>query len=167
MYESTPGIKSKFQGVALHPYTGSYKNLTARIEEVRRVLKANHDAGKGLWITEIGWSSEPPSRQATPSPRASAGQATQLKGAFRLLSSNQRKWNLQRIYWFSVDDQPASATSAAAPASSARLQAEARLVRLRPVRRRHPVGFRLAARPTAPGRKIGGLATRRESECEI
>ena len=28
MYERTPGVKSKFQGYALHPYTGSYKNLT-------------------------------------------------------------------------------------------------------------------------------------------
>ncbi|MBW8059918.1 MAG: hypothetical protein FVQ78_06200 [Solirubrobacterales bacterium] len=28
----------------------------------------------------------------------------QLKGAFRLLRRNQRKWRVQRVYWFSVDD---------------------------------------------------------------
>ena len=62
MYASTPGIKSKFQGVALHPYTGSYKNLNSRIEEFRSVLKFNGDASKGLWLTEVSWSSEPPQR---------------------------------------------------------------------------------------------------------
>lgn len=103
MYRGTPGIKSKFQGVALHPYTSSYKNLTSRIEEVRTVLKANHDAGKGLWLTELGWSSEPPQRNNSFA-KGRAGQARELKGAFGLLRANQRKWHLQRIYWFSIDD---------------------------------------------------------------
>jgi hypothetical protein len=103
MYRSTPGIKSKFQGVALHPYTGSYKNLTSRIEEVRSVLAANHDAGKGLWITELGWSSSPP-RHGNSFNKGLHGQATQLKGAFALLRAKQHKWHVQRVYWFSVDD---------------------------------------------------------------
>ena len=58
IYRTTPGIKSKFVGVALHPYTSNYQKLTPEIEEFRQVLSHNHDAGKGLWITEIGWSSE-------------------------------------------------------------------------------------------------------------
>jgi hypothetical protein len=103
MYKSTPGIKSKFQGYALHPYTGSWKNLTSRIEEVRRVLKANNDIGKGLYLTEVGWSSEPP-RVGNSFAKGVGGQARELKGAFRLFSANQRKWNLQRIYWFSIGD---------------------------------------------------------------
>jgi hypothetical protein len=103
MYKSTPGIASKFQGYALHPYTGSWKNLTSRIEEVRRVLKANHDAGKGLWITEMGWSSEPPQPHNSFA-KGLAGQARELKGAFKLLSANQRKWNVQRVYWFAIND---------------------------------------------------------------
>lgn len=103
MYASTPGIKSKFQGVALHPYTGSYKNLNSRIEEFRSVLKFNRDAGKGLWLTEVSWSSEPPQRNNSFA-KGLAGQARELKGAFRLFRSNQAKWNLQRIYWFSIAD---------------------------------------------------------------
>jgi hypothetical protein len=103
MYKSTPGIKSKFQGYALHPYTGSWKNLPSRIEEVRRVLKANHDVGKAFYITELGWSSEPP-RVGNSFAKGVSGQARELKGAFRLLKANQRKWNLQRIYWFSISD---------------------------------------------------------------
>ena len=56
MYETTPGIKAKFNGVALHPYTGKYQELTPEIEEVRAVQKAHGDAAKALWITELGWS---------------------------------------------------------------------------------------------------------------
>ncbi len=103
MYESTPGIKSKFVGVALHPYTGSYKNLPGRIEEVRRVLKSNHDAGKGLYLTELGWSSEPP-RAGNSFAKGLQGQARELKGAFALLKANQRRWHIQQVFWFSIGD---------------------------------------------------------------
>jgi hypothetical protein len=108
MYETTAGIKSKFNGVALHPYTGRYQELTPEIEEVRDVQKAHGDAAKPLWITELGWSSQPP--PANPFANIFAkgvnGQAAQLEGAFSLLSAKQAKWKLQRVYWFSVDDQP-------------------------------------------------------------
>jgi len=105
LYTSTPGIKKKFVGVALHPYTTKYQQLTPDIEEFRTVLKANHDPGKKLWITEIGWSSEPHSAGDSFA-KGPAGQATQLKGAFKLFKAKAAKWKLQRIYWFSVDDQP-------------------------------------------------------------
>jgi Glycosyl hydrolase catalytic core len=103
MYAKTPGIKNKFDGVALHPYTGQYQQLTPYIEEFRDVLKRNHDAGKGLWITEVGWSSQP----LDPGDifaKGLSGQATQLKGAFRLFERMQVKWHLKRVYWFSIDD---------------------------------------------------------------
>jgi hypothetical protein len=105
LYSSTPGVKKKFVGVALHPYTTKYQQLTPDIEEFLTVLKANHDAGKKLWITEIGWSSEPHSAGDSFA-KGPAGQAAQLKGAFKLFKSRAAKWKLQRIYWFSVDDQP-------------------------------------------------------------
>jgi hypothetical protein len=103
MYERTPGIKSKFQGVALHPYTSNFRRLTPYIEEFRSVLKDNNDAGKGLWITELGWSSQPPAANNSFA-KGRQGQVTQLKGAFALLRANQRLWHLRQVFWFSVDD---------------------------------------------------------------
>lgn len=108
VYKTTPGVKSKFSGVSLHPYTGKYQELTADIEAFRLVLKENHDAGKKLWITEIGWSSEPPDPVHNAFAKGPKGQVTQLKGAFNLFESKAAKWKLQRIYWFSVDDLPNS-----------------------------------------------------------
>ncbi len=105
MYKSTPGIKSKFSGVALHPYTTDYRQLTPDIEAFRLVLTENRDAGKGLWITEIGWSSQPRAGHDGFA-KGPNGQVTQLKGAFNLFKRNQARWHLKQIYWFSVDDQP-------------------------------------------------------------
>lgn len=105
MYKANPGIKSKFAGVSLHPYTGTWKYLTPEIEEVRKVLTANGDARKGLFITELGWSSGPPKSDGTNSfAKGPAGQARELKLSFRLLKAKQRAWRIQRLYWFSVDD---------------------------------------------------------------
>jgi hypothetical protein len=108
MYETTPGIKTKFNGVALHPYTGKYQELTPEIEEVRDVQREHGDAAKKLWITELGWSSQPPPANPLLNifAKGPAGQVSQLNGAFSLLASKQAKWKLQRVYWFSVDDQP-------------------------------------------------------------
>jgi Glycosyl hydrolase catalytic core len=107
MYRRTPGIKGKFHGIALHPYTGTYKRLEPYVEEVRAALKENRDAGKSLWLTEVGWSSGPPARNNSFA-KGRSGQAAQLRGAFRVLSQKQAKWRVQRVYWFSIDDQPGS-----------------------------------------------------------
>jgi hypothetical protein len=104
MYAKTPGVKAKFNAVALHPYSYFYSELKPRIEEFRAVLEENGDVGKGLWITELGWSSQPPT-QTNLFAKGLAGQAAQLKGAFTLLRNGQVKWKLKRVYWFSVDDQ--------------------------------------------------------------
>jgi hypothetical protein len=107
MYAKTPGIKAKFDGVALHPYTTGYQQLTPDIEDFRDVLSENHDSATGLWITELGWSSQRASVNNSFA-KGVNGQAQQLKGAFGILKSKAAKWKLQRVYWFSVDDQAGS-----------------------------------------------------------
>jgi hypothetical protein len=104
LYRSTPGIKGRFAGVALHPYTSEYWALTPEIEEVRAVLRAHGDGRKGLWITELGWSSDRPNG-GDQFAKGPGGQARELTGAFRLIERNQALWKIKRVYWFSVDDQ--------------------------------------------------------------
>lgn len=103
MYRSTPGIKRKFIGASLHPYTGRFQDLTGYIEMVREALKRHKDPGKGLWITELGWSSGPP-RANNSFAKGRGGQKRQLQGAFGLLKRKQAPWRIKRVYWFSVDD---------------------------------------------------------------
>ncbi|HEX3240790.1 MAG TPA: glycosyl hydrolase [Solirubrobacterales bacterium] len=103
MYKTSPGIKSRFTGVALHPYAIYAREIPALVTELRAVLTANHDSSKGLWITELGWSSQKPTRSNLFA-KGVSGQAQQLTSAFNALRSNQAKWRVQRVYWFSVDD---------------------------------------------------------------
>jgi hypothetical protein len=108
LYKKTPGIKSMFDGVALHPYTYDYQDISAHVEELRGALKAAHDPGKSLWITELGWSAGLPSASNGRNgfEKGPSGQAKQLKGAFSLLKANQARWHLKQVFWFSVDDRP-------------------------------------------------------------
>jgi hypothetical protein len=107
MYRKTPGIKGKFSGIAIHPYSYKYQTLTPIIEEVRAVLRKSHDPNKGLWITEMGWSSGFPSASNGNNgyEKGPQGQVKQLTGAFSLLERNYVKWQVRRVFWFSVDDQ--------------------------------------------------------------
>ena len=104
MYKTNPGIKSSFGAVALHPYVAHYQQLTGEIEEIRGVMSREGDATKGLWVTELGWSSEPPQGPSNVFAVGVSGQARELKGAFTLLKADAAKFRLQHVYWFSVDD---------------------------------------------------------------
>jgi polysaccharide biosynthesis protein PslG len=106
MYKTNAGIKSKFQGVAIHPYVARYRQLVPEIEELREVMTRSGDAAKGLWVTELGWSSEPPQGPSNVFAVGTSGQARELKGAFSLLSQDAAKFKLKHVYWFSVDDAP-------------------------------------------------------------
>lgn len=105
MYKTTPGVKASFNGAALHPYTIHASELPGVIEEFRKVLAVNKDGGKGLYITELGWSSGKPSH-ANEFAKGRAGQARELRTAFTKLRNKQVKWRLKGVYWFSVDDAP-------------------------------------------------------------
>lgn len=103
MYKTTPGVKSKFNGVALHPYTIFAKELPEVSEELRKVLQANRDGGKGLWVTELSWSSQPKTGSNLFG-KGLSGQARELRKAFSILRGKQAKWKLKSVFWFSVDD---------------------------------------------------------------
>jgi hypothetical protein len=105
MYKRTPGIKSKFQGAALHPYTIFATELPEVVTEFRKTLSVNGDAAKSLLVTELGWSSGKASG-ANEFAKGMSGQARELRTAFTQLRKNQAKWKLKSVYWFSVDDLP-------------------------------------------------------------
>jgi hypothetical protein len=107
MYRRTPGIGAHLDGIALHPYATYYGRLASEVEETRTVMREVGDARTPLWITELGWSSKPPTFTNSFA-KGWRGQARQLRGAFRMARRNQRRWHLRQIYWFSVTDQAGS-----------------------------------------------------------
>jgi hypothetical protein len=53
-----PGIRRYFDGVSLHPYAVDTETLEEYVEEFHDVTVENHDP-VSLYITEMGWGSEP------------------------------------------------------------------------------------------------------------
>jgi len=100
-----PGIKADFDGVALHPYAFHVDDLEALVEEMREVVVRNHDRGAGLYVTEMGWGSQnDPSVVAFE--QGIAGQARELRKAYRFLIAKRHMLNLKSAYWYSWKDNP-------------------------------------------------------------
>jgi hypothetical protein len=102
----TPGIKSRFDGVSLHPYAVDTETLEELVEEFHEVTVENHDR-PGLYITEMGWGSQNDFNRVA-FEQGVQGQVRELRGAYGYLLGNRRRLNLKQVYWFSWKDLPDS-----------------------------------------------------------
>jgi hypothetical protein len=103
-FYETPGIKSQFDSIALHPYAIDTESLEEMVEAIHEVTVENHDR-PGLYITEMGWGSQN-NFEHDAFEQGIRGQVSQLKGAYGFLMENQRRLNLKQVYWFSWKDAP-------------------------------------------------------------
>jgi hypothetical protein len=55
-----PQLRSKIDGVAVHPYAGSPAAVIGRVRDARRVLELLGLATVPLYVTEFGWTTSPP-----------------------------------------------------------------------------------------------------------
>jgi hypothetical protein len=103
-----PGMKSYFDGIALHPYAVDTETLEELVEGFHEVTVANHDRVP-LYITEMGWGSQNDFNQVA-FEQGIRGQVEELKGAYGYLLANRNKLDLKSVYWFSWKDLPESCT---------------------------------------------------------
>lgn len=99
---SVPGLKSRFDGVALHPYAVDSETLEELVEAFHQVSVENHDRPR-LYVTEMGWGSQNDFNQVA-FEQGIQGQVRQLRGAYRYLIDNNRRLNLKQVDWFSWKD---------------------------------------------------------------
>jgi hypothetical protein len=97
-----PGIKSRFDGIALHPYALSTATLEEIVEDFHDVTKENHDR-VGLYITEMGWGSQNDFNQVA-FEQGVQGQVRELRGAYDYLLKNRNRLDVKQVYWFSWKD---------------------------------------------------------------
>ncbi|MEZ5076288.1 MAG: hypothetical protein R2725_02475 [Solirubrobacterales bacterium] len=97
-----PGIKSQFEGVALHPYAVDSEKLEILVEGVREVTRDARDRPR-FYITEMGWGSQNNFKQVA-FEQGIRGQVRQLRGAYEYLIENRNRLNLKGVYWFSWKD---------------------------------------------------------------
>ncbi|HXR59812.1 MAG TPA: hypothetical protein VN732_00625 [Solirubrobacterales bacterium] len=101
-----PGIKSYFDGVALHPYAAFAEDLEEMTEALHQVTLENRDRVP-FYVTEMGWGSQNNFQQVAfeQGPR---GQVKQLRASYGYLLENRARLNLKQVYWFSWKDQAGS-----------------------------------------------------------
>lgn len=98
-----PGIKASFDGVALHPYSETARDLARMSEEMRRVVLDNRDAGTRFYITEMGWGSQ--NNPNLVSFEQGVGfQKREMRRAYAYLIRNRGRLNLRGTYWFTWKD---------------------------------------------------------------
>jgi hypothetical protein len=97
-----PGFRSRFDGIALHPYAVDAETLEELVEEFHDVAIENHDR-PSLYITEMGWGSQN-NFQHDAFEQGIQGQVRQLRGSYGYLLANRTRLNLKQVYWFSWKD---------------------------------------------------------------
>lgn len=101
MYRA-PGAAGAFDVAALHPYSTSLSSLEYEVRHVRQAMAVGGDAAKPLLISEIGVASD--GLRPNPFDKGPRGQARFLRGAYRLLLSERRRWRIAGAYWFTWQD---------------------------------------------------------------
>jgi hypothetical protein len=99
---AVPGLKSRFDGISLHPYAVDAETLEELVEEFHDVAVENHDR-PGFYITEMGWGSQN-DFQHDAFEQGIGGQVRQMRDSYEYLLRNRRRLNLKQVYWFSWKD---------------------------------------------------------------
>jgi polysaccharide biosynthesis protein PslG len=92
-----------FDAAAVHPYAANPQRALASTAELRSLMDRNDDAGKPIWITEVGWASRgtPPGLVV-----GLQGQANYLKQTFELASADRDRLKIAGVIWYSLSDTP-------------------------------------------------------------
>jgi hypothetical protein len=97
-----PGVAQYMDGVGVHPYSPDLRGVRFQLKIMRKQLDKLGYQDMPLQVTELGWSSSKSDRfYFFKGPK---GQARMLKKSFKLIISKQRRWNIQRVTWFSWRD---------------------------------------------------------------
>ena len=109
LYKKTPGIKSQFDGVALHPYTYDYRDITGHVEELRDVLRGGPRSRRrpldhGARLERRQAQCRQRLQRLREGPERSGGPAQGVLPPAR--GQPEAKWHLKQVFWFSVDDKP-------------------------------------------------------------
>jgi hypothetical protein len=106
-FYGVPGISAFFDGVAIHPYSPTTRDLKRVLNKTLKAISKAGDAGVPILVTEIGAGSAKPKKggkDKRPLIKGKRGQARLLKQQFNFLINNQAKYNVQNVTWYSWKD---------------------------------------------------------------
>jgi hypothetical protein len=98
------GAKAFFDGVAVHPYSPNIKGIAFQLRRAREVMREHQDGKTPLYLTELGWGSDPPGTGGSHLYKGVAGQAQMLSRAFSFALKNRKRYKLGGVSWFAWRD---------------------------------------------------------------
>ncbi len=99
-----PGVKRLFDAVAIHAFASSATGAVGVVARTREIMVRAGDPKTPIWVTELGWGSQP---NATP-PHLSTSEPTQaarLSKSLTTLARKRRLLGVERAFWFSWQDR--------------------------------------------------------------
>ena len=96
------GIKYGFDVAAIHPYTTSPEGVVKLVQRFRKVMRRHGDAGKPIWVTELGLpASKNRVKPDNDLETTDGGMASFLRSSYRLLVKNLGSTGrVGRVYWY-------------------------------------------------------------------
>jgi hypothetical protein len=100
------GIKGQFDGIALHPYSGTVRFVKKQVDYARDALRDANDLSADLWVTEVGWASG--GRKSALNVGSKKAQAKRVTQVYKAFEHKRRAWNVRAVMWFAWQDSNAS-----------------------------------------------------------
>ncbi|MDX6581470.1 MAG: polysaccharide biosynthesis protein PslG [Solirubrobacterales bacterium] len=98
---SIDDTRDYFDAVAAHPYAAREVGIEPQVRKLRDEIVRAGDRDAGIWITEVGSSSD---TGPNPLELGPDGQADQLREAFDFFLRHRVAWNIEGVTWYSWRD---------------------------------------------------------------
>jgi Beta-galactosidase len=99
------GTRRSFDVASINFFTAKPRNALTALRRTRKVMRANRDGRKELWLTEVSWPAakgrdKPNARWQRPWIQTDRGMARRVTQVYGLLARARRKVRLGRVYWY-------------------------------------------------------------------
>jgi polysaccharide biosynthesis protein PslG len=96
------GVADAVDLVGVHPYAPRLRDVKRQMDKTRAIMRRGGNGDAGMWVTEIGWGSDPNVRsQLSKNP---AKQAALLRKMFKMMIAQRKRWKLGGVLWYTWRD---------------------------------------------------------------
>jgi hypothetical protein len=95
------GGRGQFDVAAFHPFTDKVSGVKTILQRDRKVMAANGDRRKPLFVTELSWTAaKGKTHQTYGNEQTELGQAQRLSAAYTMLAKQRKRLRVERVYWY-------------------------------------------------------------------
>jgi hypothetical protein len=99
-----PGARHAFDIMASNAYSSSVSRMLDDLGHIRQTMAANGQGPKPLWVTEVGWGSDPVNSANFGQTKGMQGQRKILVQAFSALEQKRSAWRIGKVLWWNFRD---------------------------------------------------------------